>query len=167
MTFRLYHSIPDISIIFNQIAYLEASRAHHFHDPFWELQYSRIFHYPVVNNPQHQPGESYFEPTYESILMRSKVRINSPRMKYPKRQSNRPNEKHEIIARSRCSPPYSYSRSGSLEPLKLKAEMKCTGLKEARNNVGMATPHIFIRKKCQSRILCSRIVRDSWKVNYF
>ena len=36
-----------------------------------------------------------------------------------------------------------------------------TGLIEVRKRAGIATPHAFMRRKCQSIILCSRVVRDS------
>lgn len=37
-----------------------------------------------------------------------------------------------------------------------------TGLKEVKNTAGMATPQAFIRKKCQSIIRCSLVVKASY-----
>jgi hypothetical protein len=39
---------------------------------------------------------------------------------------------------------------------------RTTGLNEVRNKAGIATPQIFIRKKYQSRIRCSRVVKASY-----
>ena len=85
------------------------------------------------------------------------------RDRYPEPKAKRPNCKHEIICWPRCPPLDSYSRPLSLEFLsEYQARNNNTGLNEARKKAGIATPHIFIRRKCQSRALCSRSVSDSW-----
>lgn len=136
--------------------------AHHSHDLVSESQSCQMYLHPFLSIPLHQLDASYSEPMSESTQLSSTIN-SAPVEKYPKCKSYWPNDKHEIISWTSSPPPQSYIRSGRLSNYKvyIKNEGINTGLKDARNNAGMARPHAFIRKKCQSRILCSRVVRAS------